>query len=37
MQSLKPFGLIEDLYDSFGHKFTEKGLKRSAYVIILAG
>jgi hypothetical protein len=32
-----PFELIVDLVDSFGHKITEKGLKTSAYVIILAG
>ena len=32
-----PFELIEDLEDYDGYKFTEKGLKRSAYVIILAG
>jgi len=37
MQSLKPFELIEGLENSLGYKFTEKGSKTSAYVIILAG
>jgi hypothetical protein len=32
-----PFELIEDSEDFFGYKITEKGLKRSAYLIILAG
>jgi site-specific DNA-cytosine methylase len=36
MQSLLPFVFLKDLEDFYGHKFTEKGLKTSAYVIIFA-
>jgi len=32
-----PFEPIEDSEDFFGDKITEKGLKSSAYLIILAG
>jgi hypothetical protein len=37
MQSLLPFVSANKLEFSFACKFTEKGLKTSAYVIILAG